>query len=157
MNKYPISKIGISEVEKELEKIKKIHKPKVIEAIAIARDHGDLKENAEYQAAKEQQAFLESRLSELELIKETAEVIDTSSLSSDKILFGATVELFEENEEKNYTYKILSPYESDVQKGIIGINSPLARALLGKQVEHFIEFSTPSKSKTFKVLSIKYV
>ena len=157
MNKYPISKIGISALEKELEKIKRIHKPKVIEAIATARDHGDLKENAEYHAAKEQQAFLESRLSELELIKETAEVIDTSFLNSDKILFGATVELFEENEEKNYTYKILSPFESDVQKGIIGINSPLAKALLGKKVENLIEFSTPSKSKTFTVLSIKYI
>ena len=157
MNRYPISRIGISTLEKELEIIKRIHKPRVIEAIATAREHGDLKENAEYHAAKEQQSFLESRLSELELIKENAEVIDTSSLNRDKILFGATVELFEENEEKKYTYTILSPFESDVQKGIIGINSPLARALLGKKVKNFIEFSTPTKSKMFTILSIKYI
>lgn len=157
MNKYPISKKGICEVEKELHNINKIHKPKIIEAIATARDHGDLKENAEYHAAKEQQAFLEGRIADLELIKETAEVIDIQSLSSNKIIFGATVELFEENEGKNYTYKILSPYESDIQNGIIGINSPLARSMLGKEIGHYIEFSTPSKSKIFKVLSIKYI
>jgi len=157
MNKYLISQTAMGQVEEELEKIRKVNKPQVIEAIATARDHGDLKENAEYHAAKEQQAFLENRLSELELIQKTAEVIDILSINSNRILFGATVELLEETEGKTYTYQILSSFEADVSSGIVGINSPLAKALLGKETKELVEFSTPSKIKQFKVLSIKYI
>jgi transcription elongation factor GreA len=157
MDKYPITKKGLFTVTKAIDKINKLDKIEVIKSIAIARAHGDLKENAEYHAAKDQLSLLESQLSELKTIINTAEIVDISSNDDYQILFGATIELEELNEGRVYRYKILSPFEANITNGIIGINSPLARASLGKELDDIIEFLTPAKQKSFIVISIKYV
>jgi transcription elongation factor GreA len=157
MSRYLITKEGFTALEKELARIKIVLRPKIIKSISDAREHGDLKENAEYHAAKEQQAMAESKISELEGIKEHVEIIDVSLITSDDVRFGATVGLLEEDEEKKYTYKIVSPYEADVENEKIGLSSPLAKAILGKKKGDYVEFTTQRGTRNFKILSVKYV
>lgn len=157
MNKYLITKKGFITLEKELSRLTTIARPEVIKSIISAREHGDLKENVEYHAAREEQAIIEKKVSELEKIKESVEVVNISTIKSNDIRFGATVQVLEKAIDKELFYKIVSPYEADIKRREIGITSPLAKALLGKKVNDHIEFCTPHKTRYLIVLSIRYV
>ena len=144
-------------LEEELKKLKSEDRPNVIKAIAEAREHGDLSENAEYHAAKEQQSFIEGRILELEYKVTRAEVIDTSTIKSNKILFGATINLIDEKTEKEITYKIVGVDETDVEKGLISVSSPVARSLMGKMLGDTAIVNTPGGKTTYEILNIKYI
>ena len=144
-------------LEEELKKLKSDDRPNVIKAIAEAREHGDLSENAEYHAAKEQQSFIEGRILELEYKLTRAEIIDTSSIKSDKILFGATIDLIDENTNKKLTYKIVGVDETDVEKSLISVSSPVARSLMGKMIGDIAVVNTPGGKTTYEILNIKYI
>ena len=156
MDKFPITINGEKELRKELDNLTNIERPKIIESIAVAREHGDLSENAEYHAAKEQQSFIEGRILELEYKLTRAEIIDTSSIKSDKILFGATIDLIDENTNKKLTYKIVGVDETDVEKGLISVSSPVARSLMGKMVGDIATVHTPGGKTVYEILNIKY-
>lgn len=155
-NNFPITFKGYDKMEAELDDLKK-QRPRISEEIGTASDHGDLKENAEYHAAREKQSFVEGRIAELEDRIARAEKIDISTLSNDNIKFGATVKLIDEDTEKEITYQILSEYEADLNKNRISIVSPLARALIGKEVGDLVEVKTPGGDKSYEVLEISYV
>jgi len=157
MEKVPMTTNSYSILEEELKKLKSEDRPNVIKAIAEAREHGDLSENAEYHAAKEQQSFIEGRILELEYKVTRAEVIDTSTIKSNKILFGATINLIDENTEKKITYKIVGVDETDVEKGLISISSPVARSLMGKMLGDIAVVNTPGGKTTYEILNIKYI
>ena len=157
MDKVPMTTNSYSILEEELKKLKSEDRPNVIKAIAEAREHGDLSENAEYHAAKEQQSFIEGRILELEYKVTRAEVIDTSTIKSNKILFGATINLIDENTEKKITYKIVGVDETDVEKGLISISSPVARSLMGKMLGDIAVVNTPGGKTTYEILNIKYI
>jgi transcription elongation factor GreA len=144
-------------LEEELKKLKSEDRPNVIRAIAEAREHGDLSENAEYHAAKEQQSFIEGRILELEYKVTRAEVIDTSTIKSNKILFGATINLIDEKNEKEITYKIVGVDETNVEKGLISVSSPVARSLMGKMLGDIAVVNTPGGKTTYEILNIKYI
>ena len=135
MDKIPITNIGFEKLEEELKILKSTERPNVIKAIAEAREHGDLSENAEYHAAKEKQSFIEGRIADLENKISRAEVIITKKLKSNKVIFGATVTLVEVGKKKQIVYQIVGTEEADVESGKISISSPLARALLGKKID----------------------
>ncbi len=143
-------------MEAELKDLKKVQRPKISEEIAAAREHGDLKENAEYHAAREKQSFCEGRISELEDKISRAEVIDVSKLDGNTIKFGATVTLIDSDTEKKVMYQIVSEYEANIDNNRISIISPLARALIGKKVEDYVEFHTPRGEKGYDVVKIEY-
>ena len=149
MEKVPMTTNSYSILEEELKKLKSEDRPNVIKAIAEAREHGDLSENAEYHAAKEQQSFIEGRILELEYKVTRAEVIDTSSIKSNKILFGATINLIDEKTEKEITYKIVGVDETDVEKGLISASSPVARSLMGKMLGDTAVVNTPGGKTTY--------
>jgi transcription elongation factor GreA len=132
-------------------------RPRIIAAISEARAHGDLSENAEYHAAKEQQSLNEGRISELEDKLSRAEVIDVSKMSGDTIKFGATVTLVDEDTDEEKTYQIVGDVEADLKKGKISLSSPIARALIGKQVEDSVEVMAPGGAKSYEILAIKYI
>ena len=157
MEKVPMTTNSYSILEEELKKLKSEDRPNVIKAIAEAREHGDLSENAEYHAAKEQQSFIEGRILELEYKVTRAEVIDTSGIKSNKILFGATITLIDENTEKEITYKIVGVDETDVEKGLISVSSPVARSLMGKMLGDVAVVITPGGKSTYEILNIKYI
>jgi len=157
MEKVPMTTNSYSMLEEELKKLKSEDRPNVIRAIAEAREHGDLSENAEYHAAKEQQSFIEGRILELEYKVTRAEVIDTSSIKSNKILFGATINLIDEKNEKEITYKIVGVDETNVEKGLISVSSPVARSLMGKMLGDVAVVNTPGGKTTYEVLNIKYI
>ena len=157
MEKVPMTTNSYSILEEELKKLKSEDRPNVIKAIAEAREHGDLSENAEYHAAKEQQSFIEGRILELEYKVTRAEVIDTSTIKSNKILFGATIDLIDEKTEKKITYKIVGVDETDVEKGLISVNSPVARSLMGKMLGDTAVVNTPGGKTTYEILNIKYI
>ena len=148
---------GYKSLEDEHKKLKNIDRPNVIKAIAEAREHGDLSENAEYHAAKELQSFIEGRIKELEYKIAKAEVIDISQIKNDKIVFGASVLLYDENSNKEYTYKIVGIDEADVEKSLISINSPVARALMGKEEGEVVSVKTPIGTTSYEILNIEYV
>lgn len=156
MEKIAITAVGFSQMEAELKQLKAVERPNIIAAIAEARAHGDLSENAEYSAAKEKQSFIEGRISELEAKISRADVIDIKSLKSDTIKFGATVRVVDEDTEEEATYQIVSEYEADLKAGRIALTAPIARALIGKKVGDSVEFTTPKGTKNFEVLSISY-
>ena len=156
MEKVPMTTNSYSLLEEELKKLKSDDRPSIIKAIAEAREHGDLSENAEYHAAKEQQSFIEGRILELEYKLTRAEIIDTSSIKSDKILFGATIDLIDENTNKKLTYKIVGVDETDVEKGLISVSSPVARSLMGKMVGDIATVHTPGGKTAYEILNIKY-
>ena len=157
MEKFPITKDGFERLEFELKNLKSVERPSVIKSIADAREHGDLSENAEYHAAKEKQSFIEGRIADLESKISRAEVINTGSLSSDKIIFGATVTLGDVDNNKNLIYQIVGTEEADVENGKISISSPLARALLGKKIDDTIEVYSPGGSKEYEIENIEFI
>lgn len=157
MEKVPMTKKGSERLLEELKNLKLIERPAVIAAIAEARAHGDLSENAEYHAAREKQSFIEGRILELEDAISRAQVIDTSTLSGEKIVFGANVLLFDEDMEEEISYQIVGQYEADLQQGRISIQSPLARALIGKFVGDVAEVSSPNGGKSYEILKVEYV
>ena len=145
---------GLDKLQAELKQLKSVDRPDVIRAIAEAREHGDLSENAEYHAARERQSFIEGRLAELEDVISRAEVIDPTKLGGTTITFGTTIELADEDTDEEVTYTIVGPYEADIEKGLISTSSPIARALIGKRVGDSAEVTTPRGSKSYEVLSI---
>ena len=157
MEKVPMTTNSYALLEEELKKLKSDDRPNVIKAIAEAREHGDLSENAEYHAAKEQQSFIEGRILELEYKLTRAEIIDTSSIKSDKILFGATIDIIDGNTNKKLTYKIVGVDETDVEKSLISVSSPVARSLMGKMVGDIAVVITPGGKTTYEILNIKYI
>lgn len=156
MEKVPMTARGFNRLQEELKHLKSVERPAVIKAIAEAREHGDLSENAEYHAARERQSFIEGRVMELEDKISRAEVIDPSKLSGDSIKFGATVKLADEDTDEESTYQIVGQDESDIKAGFISVTSPLARALIGKHVGDTVEVTTPGGSKSYEVIEISF-
>tara|TARA_X000000368_G_scaffold389678_1_gene352308 strand:+ start:22861 stop:23319 length:459 start_codon:yes stop_codon:yes gene_type:complete len=147
---------GHARLEQELKNLKTVERPNVIKAIAEAREHGDLSENAEYHAARERQSFIEGRVAELEDMLARAEVIDPATLSGDTVKFGAKIELADEDTDEEVTYQIVGQYESDIKSGLLSVSSPLARALIGKQVGDSVEVATPGGSKSYEILTVTF-
>ena len=157
MEKEPITIQGLKKLQEELEDLKKNKRPKVVEAIAEARAHGDLKENAEYHAAKEKQSFIEGRITELEDVFSRAEIIDLTKLNKEKVTFGTKIEVFDEELDKEITYSIVGPYEANLENSLISVSSPMARALLGKQKNDVVEVDTPRGIKVYEIISINII
>lgn len=155
MDKLPITRRGYQALEQELTRLKSTERPAIIRAIAEAREHGDLSENAEYHAAREKQGFIEGRIKELEAILSRAEVIDPAKLSG-SIKFGATVDLIDEDTEEKRRYQIVGEAEADIERGLLNMRSPLARALIGKDEGDSIEVSTPGGQRSYEILAIRY-
>lgn len=155
MDKIPLTRAGYTALNEELKTLKSVERPAVIRAIAEAREHGDLSENAEYHAAREKQGFIETRIKELEAIIGRAEVFDPEKLSG-TIKFGATVELVDEDTDEEKTYQIVGEAEADINNGKLNIASPLARALIGKDEGDSVEVRTPGGEKSYEILSIQY-
>jgi len=156
MDKIPLTRAGHTALNDELKRLKSVDRPEIIRAIAEAREHGDLSENAEYHSAREKQSFIEGRIKELEGILSLAEVIDTARLSG-AIKFGATVKLVDEDTDEEKTYQIVGEPEADIEAGKLNIKSPLARALIGKDEGDSVEVRTPGGEKSYEVLSIDYI
>ena len=156
MEKIPMTRAGNQLLDEELKRLKSVERPSVIQAIAEARELGDLSENAEYHSAREKQSFIEGRIKELEAILSLAEVIDPSKLSG-SIKFGATVTLVDEDSEEERTYQIVGEAEADLERGLLNMRSPLARALIGKDEGDSVEVVTPGGGKSYEIISIRYV
>jgi transcription elongation factor GreA len=156
MDKVPMTKEGFQTLEKELKKLKSEERPAVIEAIAVARAHGDLSENAEYTAARERQSFIEGRIQELESVVSSAQIIDPSTLNGDTVKFGAKVLLVDEETDKEVTYRLVGHYEADAEKGKLSINAPVSRALIGKSVGDSVEVRTPQGLKSYEILEVAF-
>ena len=156
MNKYPMTVQGARALEEELAHLTKVRRPALSQAIAEARAHGDLSENAEYHAAKEAQSHNEGRITEVEDFVARAEVIDLSKMSGSKIKFGARVKLVDEDTEEEKVYQIVGDQEADVKQGRISISSPIARALIGKEVGDSIEVNAPGGSKAYEILAVTW-
>ena len=148
---------GHAALEAELKNLKVVERPNIITAIAEAREHGDLSENAEYHAAKEKQSFIEGRVAELEDKLARADVIDTSRLGGDTVKFGATVTIMDEESEEESRYKIVGEDEADVATGKISVTSPIARALIGKDVDDVVEVSAPGGAKSYEILKVEFI
>jgi transcription elongation factor GreA len=158
MNKEPITIEGLEKIKLELDQLKNIKRPQIVAAIAEARSHGDLKENAEYHAAKEQQAQMESRVIEINDIIARANVIDVTKIENNgNVIFGSTVTVQDLEINKKKTYKIVGKDEADISKNFIYFKSPIGKALIGKSVEDMIIVETPSGEKNFEILSIQYI
>jgi len=156
MDKVPMTAEGHAALDAELKRLKSVERPSVIQAISEARQHGDLSENAEYHAAKERQSFIEGRLAELEDKLARAQVIDVSRLGGDTIKFGATVTVLDEDSGDKAHYKIVGEDEADVRAGKISISSPIARAMIGKEVGDVVEVAAPGGAKSYEILKIKW-
>ena len=156
MEKIPMTRAGFAALDAELKLLKTKERPAIIKAIAEAREHGDLSENAEYHSAREKQSFVEGRIKELESMISLANVIDPASLSG-AIKFGATVTIVDEDTDEKKTYQIVGEAEASLEKGLLNVNSPIARALIGKNVGDSLEVRTPGGEKSYEVLSVKYV
>src|SRR5579884_2994918 len=156
MQKNPITPEGAARLRDELNQLKSVERPRIIQAIATAREHGDLSENAEYHAARERQSFIEGRIKELEDKLARAEVIDVSKLAGERVAFGATVKLSNVDSGEEVSYRILGADESDLAKGSISITSPLARSLVGKQVGDEVKVRMPGGERTYEVLEISF-
>ena len=155
MEKILMTREGFTSLEEELRGLKQQERPEIIRAIAEAREHGDLSENAEYHAARERQSFVEGRIRELESILGRAEVIETRRLSG-TVKFGATVTIIDEETEEERTYKIVGEVEPSIEQGLLNIRSPLARAMIGKDAGDSVEVSTPRGSRSYEILRIEY-
>jgi transcription elongation factor GreA len=156
MDKIPMTKQGHEELSAELAHLKKVERPNVIAAIAEARAHGDLSENAEYHAAKEQQSFIEGRIEELTAVIGRADIIDPSKLSGDTVRFGATVTIVDEDTDEETTYQIVGDYEADIEKKKLSISSPVSRAIIGKSVGDSVSVKTPKGEKDYEILAVEY-
>ena len=158
MDKEPITFHGLEKIKKELEELKNIKRPKIIEAIAEARGHGDLKENAEYHAAKEEQAKIEGRIIEINDLIARANVIDVTKLEKeDKVIFGSTAVMIDLKNNEKKTYKIVGKDEADIKKNFIYFRSPMGKALIGKKKKEMITVTTPSGEKNFEITEVKYI
>ena len=158
MIRAPITKVGSERLRAELERLKFTSRPRIIAAIAEAREHGDLKENAEYHSAREEQSFIEGRIGELEALLSTAEVIDVSQLNpGDRVVFGATVDLEDEDTGIAVTYQIVGDLEADIKQRLIAVSSPIARALIGQHAGDSFEFTAPNGVKHYEIIRVRYV
>ena len=157
MEKFPLTKVGFEALEQELKNLKGVERPNIIAAIDEARSHGDLSENAEYSAAKEKQSFIEGRIQDLEAVLSRAQVIDVPTIKSDVVRFGATVLVADEDDDTERSYQIVGDYEADIVKNKISLSSPLAKALIGKEIGDVAEFKAPSGQKSFEIIDIKYI
>ncbi|HIJ61543.1 MAG TPA: transcription elongation factor GreA [Rhodospirillaceae bacterium] len=156
MEKIPMTPGGLTTLEDELRSLKSVERPAVIRAIAEAREHGDLSENAEYHAARERQSFIEGRITELEDIISRAQVIDVSQLSGSIVRFGAKVTLADEDSDDESVYQIVGAHEADIRSGRLSVHSPLARALIGKHVGESVEVSTPGGSRSYEIVDVRF-
>jgi len=156
MNKIPMTATGYAKLQDELKLLVNIERPQIIAAIADARVHGDLSENAEYQYAKEQQSLNEGKIAELETTIAHAEIIDVSKLSGKEIKFGATVKIVDEHSGEQSTYQIVGEYESDIENKKLSISSPLAKGLIGKKKDDVVEIKSPKGVKSYTILSVKF-
>ena len=156
MNKVPMTAMGYQKLQDELKKLINKDRPEIISAIAEARSHGDLSENAEYQYAKEQQSLTEGKIAELESTIAQAEIIDVSKLTGSEIKFGAIVKIEDDETGEKSEYQIVGEYESDIENKKLSINSPLARGLIGKNKNDVVEISSPKGIKTYNILSVKF-
>ncbi len=157
MEKFPITAAGYARLEAELKQRKSIDRPAIVEAISEARAHGDLKENAEYHAAKDKQSFNEGRIKELEAVISRADVIDVKALKSDTIKFGVTVTVLDEETEKETTYQIVGEHEADIKLKQISISAPIARAMIGKKIGDAVEVKTPNGTKAYEIMKLEYI
>ncbi|MES2962228.1 MAG: transcription elongation factor GreA [Pseudomonadota bacterium] len=157
MEKFQITIEGYQRLKAEIHNLKNVERPNIIKQIAAARELGDLKENAEYHSAKDKQGFIEAQIGDLEDKFLRAEVIDVSKISGDKIRFGATVKLEDLNSDKKVAYKIVSEFEANIDEGLISNSSPVARALIGKEVGDEVEIQTPGGIMNYEILEIKFV
>ncbi|MBT7642681.1 MAG: transcription elongation factor GreA [Rhodobiaceae bacterium] len=157
MEKVPMTAGGYEALDLELKRLKGPERHRIIKAIAEARAHGDLSENAEYHAAKEQQSHNEGRLMELEEMINLADVIDVGAMSGNTVKFGGTVHLVDEDTEEEKTYQIVGDFEANVEEGKISISSPIARALIGKEVGDSVEVNTPGGGKSYEILGVKFI
>lgn len=157
MDKIPMTKQGHVALSDELNDLKKVQRPEVIQDIAEARAHGDLSENAEYHAAKERQSFIEGRIQELEAVLGRADVIDTTQFKGDEtVRFGAYVSVADEDTDEESTYQIVGDYEGDIEKNKISLTSPMARALIGKTIDDSISVTTPNGGKDYEIIGVEY-
>ena len=157
MEKVPMTAAGLERLEADLKHYKHEERPSVIKAIAEAREHGDLSENAEYHAAKERQSFIEGQIMELEDTISRADVIDPTKLSGDTVKFGATVSVVDIESDEEHTYQIVGDVESDIKAGRLSISSPLARALIGKSEGDEVDFSAPGGQRAYEILEVKFI
>jgi transcription elongation factor GreA len=160
MSRVPITTQGAEKLRAELDELKKVKRPAIIQAIAEAREHGDLKENAEYHAAREQQSFTEGRIQEIEAALSNAEIIDVKTIGQNagkKIVFGATVDLFDVEDEKDVTYQIVGELEADIKKNLISVTSPIARALIGKSQDDVVVVKAPGGDREYEIIEVRYV
>ena len=155
MEKVPMTAEGLATLEEELKRLKE-ERPLISKAIGIAREHGDLSENAEYHAAKERQGLVEARLKDIEGIISYAQVIDPSTLSGDTVKFGATVKVIDEDTGDESTYRIVGMYEADAKSGSLSVGSPLARALIGKTIGDSVEVTTPKGNKFYEIAAVEF-
>ena len=156
MEKVPMTLDGFNRLEEELKRLKTVERPEIIRAIATAREHGDLSENAEYHAAKERQSFNEGRVSEIENKIANAEIIDVSKLCGETVKFGARVKLIDEDTEEEAIYQIVGEHEADIKEGRLSITAPLARALISKSIGDSVEVVTPKGSKGYEIISVDF-
>ncbi len=156
VQKFPITAEGLAKLEDELKHLRGLERPAVIRAIAEAREHGDLSENAEYHAARERQSFIEGRIAELESIIPSSEVVDTSKLSGTQVRFGARVTIVDEESDEEKTYRIVGQYEADMKTGSISMSSPLAKALMGKKVGDSVEVPAPGGARAYEITGVAF-
>ncbi len=154
---YPLTNEGFQNIKKELDHLKKVERPEIIERIAIARSHGDLSENAEYHSAREKQGMIEARIKYLEGVIAEAEVIDPTKLSGDRVLFGATVTIFDSESEDETTYKLVGELESDLNNGKLSVTSPIGAALIGKEIGDEVVVQTPAGRKVYEIMEVEFV
>lgn len=157
MNKIPMTAAGHQALDEEMKHLKTVERPAVIAAIAEAREHGDLSENAEYHAAKERQGYIEGRLAELEDKLARSQVIDVSRMSGENVKFGATVTVFDEDTEEESTYQIVGDDEADVKAGKISISSPISRAMINKEVGDVVEVNAPGGLKSYEIVKVEWI
>ncbi len=157
MERVPMTASGLVKLEDEVKNLKQVERPAVIRAIAEARAHGDLSENAEYHAAKERQGFIEGRILELEDVIGRAQVIDPSKLSGNTVKFGATVTMIDEDTDKEATYQIVGDMEADLKQKRISLSSPIARALIGKSVGDSVEVAAPGGAKSYEIVKVRFI
>lgn len=158
MNKVPMTVTGSKALQEELQRLKSVERPRIIKAIAEARAHGDLSENAEYHAAKEEQGFIEARIRDVEAKLASAQVIDPTTLNTEgRVVFGATLKLYDENADAEVRYQIVGDDEADIEAGKISINSPIARGLIGKEEGDEVEVKVPDGIRRYEILSVEYI
>ena len=158
MNQIPMTERGAQQLRDELKRLKTVDRPRIVEAIADAREHGDLKENAEYHAAREQQGFCEGRIQEIESKLSNAQIIDVAKVPNNgKVIFGSTVTVYNTKTDEEVSYKIVGDDEADIKSNLISVNSPIARALIGKEVDDVATVTTPNGEVEYEIVEVKYI